>query len=59
LVEGVRTISPTVCTAVNSQKPALGPTHPFESYHTSRLQNPLKMVANGRIRCALLPHART
>jgi hypothetical protein len=37
LVEGVRTISPTVCTAANSQKPALGPTHPFESYHTSRL----------------------
>src|SRR4051812_29010733 len=43
LVEGVRMISPTVCTGANSQKPALGPTHPFESYHTSEL-------AWGRIR---------
>jgi hypothetical protein len=33
----VRMISPTVCTGANSQKPALGPTHPFESYHTSEL----------------------
>jgi hypothetical protein len=37
LVEGVGTISPTVCTAANSQKLAFGPTHPFESYHTSGL----------------------
>jgi hypothetical protein len=49
LVEGVGTISPTVCTAANSQKLAFGPTHPFESYHTSWLasEGVLSVAASG------------
>ncbi|MFJ5283814.1 hypothetical protein ACIP66_08170, partial [Pseudomonas sp. NPDC088429] len=35
LVEGVGPMSPTDW--ANSQKLAFGPTHPFESYHTSGL----------------------